>query len=462
MTKHLFRVVSRGSSNTVVPYGLIGKKMKKHAFLVLAAVVVASLMIGLAWAQPTIEVSRSVAKPGETITITGQSIVGANVIIQIRNTRTVVDTYNITVDLAGTYLIDYDVPLDTPIDIYTVNVQYDEETIETSFIVSRMTQNQLSTTIRTIVENAKKQAESALIQARKQGHIIPNEIKDNYYQGIDAIGDAGNQIQSQNYAEAQESLREALNLFREVVDYSYGEEVTPTLDPEQGKLRVQEMIDQLRRQYKEINAVVQKLKLNGINVDVLERDLNTLRNRIGEAQRSLDEGKITEAEQSAARTRQLVEQRLAALRQRQAEVTKRLAKTYQTALKNRVDAYIDTFHKLRSVRPVQSSLALNELESLQMKLMESGEHLEQDNIPVALREIRNTEFRLRRLSDAINGDVTSRLLNRIDELTANLQESTGTDSTRIEKEIEDTKNTLSDYLRRRSLTPDSDNASLSP
>jgi hypothetical protein len=443
-------------------YGWIEKKMKQNAFLVLAAVMVTSLMMGLAWAQPTIEVSPSVVKPGESIIITGQSTAGATLIVEVSNTRTLVDTYNITANPAGTYSIEYQISSDSPVDIYTVRVQDGGETIETSFIVSKMTQQQLANTIRTIVENAKRQAESALIQARKQGFTIPPEIRNKYQQGLDEIGNAGNSIQNNNYAEAQESLREALNRFREVVEYSYSEEVAPPIDPDQNRLRVQEMIDQLTRQYNDINAAVQKLKQNGLNVDVLEKDLNTLRNRIGEAQALLDEGMIAEAEQTAARTRQLVQERLAALRLRQVEITKRLAESYQSALKNRIDAYVDTFRKLQAVRPVQSALALQELESLQLKLTESSKLLDQGNIAVALREIHNTEFRLKRLKETVNGNVTSRLLNRIDELTANLQESTGADTSQIEKEIEDTKNTLNDYLRQKPPTHDSRNSSLSP
>jgi hypothetical protein len=402
-----------------------------------------------------------VVKPGESVIIIGHSIAGANLFVEISNTRALVKTFNITTNKMGTFRIPYEVPVNFPVDTYTVSLQDSGEKIEITFVVSKMTQQQLANTIRTLVENAKRQAESALIQSKKQGYTIPPEIMEKYTIGIEEVRNAADYIQGNNYIEAQESLIEALNQFRKVVEYSYSEELVPPIDPKQERLRIQEMIDQLKRKYNEINAVVKKLKLNGLNVNLLEQDLNTLQDKIIEAQTLLDEGKFFEAEQRVARTNHLLQQRLEALRQRQTEVTKRLAEIYQISLVNRVDSYIDTFQKLQSIRPIQSAIALQELELLQQNLMDSGEHLEQDNIRVALRKIRNTEFRLRRLSKTVNGNITQRLFNRIDELTANLQESSEEDASQIEKDIEETKNTLNEYLRVKPSL-DSSNTSNSP
>lgn len=455
MKKHLFRRVSRGSSNTIITYGLNREKMKQKTLLVLATIIIASWMISTASAQ-SILVSPPVVRPGETVTISGQTT--ASVIqVKISNTRTVLDNFNVTVD-SGMYSFEYLVHSDAPVDVYTVVIGSDGET---TFIVSKMSQEQLSNTIKTLVENAKRQAESAMIQARKQGQTVPSEVRNTYLQGLDAVRDAGSYIQNHNYGAAYESLQEALNLFREVIEYSYGEEVTPVVDPEQERVRVQEIIDQLKRQYTEIHAATQKLKQNGVDVDAIEEQLIALRNGIEEVQTSLDEGKIIEARQMATRLHQLVQQRLTALRQKQAEITKRLAERYQSSLENRVETYLDTFQKLQTIRPLKATLAIRELEALQTRLSASGELLETGNVVTALREMRVTEYRLRSLASTVNGVVTNRLLSRIDELAANLEESTGTDTSRIEKEIEDTKNSLSDYLRERpSIT--SNNATLTP
>ena len=457
MEKQLFRLVSRGSSNIIITYGLDGKKMKNKALLVLATMIFASFLVGIAWAQPTVEVSPSVVKPGDTVIISGQAAPAITIIIEISNSRALVDSLNVTTDSSGAYSIAYTISSDAPVDVYTVLV--DSES--TTFIVSKMNQLQLSNTIRMLVLNAKKQAESAMIQAKNQGQTIPPEIRNKYTQAMNAITEAGNHIQNQNYSEAQESLQEALNRFREIVEYSYGENVTPQVDPEQQRIRVQEMINQLWRQYKEVNAVTQRLKQYGLNVDILERQLNTLRNSIEGAQELLDEGNIAEAQQTAMRLQQLVKQRLAELKQRQAEITKRLAERYQLSLETRVVTYLTTFQKIQTIRPVASALAIQELESLQVRLAYSEALLENGNVASALREMHVTEYRLRNLANTVNGAITSRLLNRIDELAANLEESTGTDTSRIEKEIEDTKDSLNDYLRERHPTSTS-NTTLTP
>jgi hypothetical protein len=82
-----------------------------------------------------------------------------------------------------------------------------------------------------------------------------------------------------------------------------------------------------------------------------------------------------------------------------------------------------------------------------MKLADSSTQLETGNMLNALRGLRSTETRLKQLSNTVNGPVTSRLLNRIDELTADLEKTP--DDSHIKNEIEDTKDTLRDYLRAR-------------
>ena len=457
MEKHLFRLVSQGSSNIIITYGLDGKKMKNKALLALATMLIASLMVGVVLAQPSVDVSPGVVKPGETVVISGQTSAGVTLMVEISNSRALVDSFNVTTDVSGDYSVEYMVSGDAPVDVYTVLVDSEES----SFMVSKMSQEQLSNTIRMLVINAKKQAESALIQARNQGQAIPQELRDKYMQGLNAITQAGSHIQNKNYSEAQGSLQEALNRFREVVEYTYGDNVSPQVDPEQQRARVQEIIDQLKRQYGEIGAAAQKLKQNGVNVDVLELQLNTLRNSIEDAQALLDEDNIVEAQHMATRLQQLVKQRLAALRQKQAEITKRLAERYQLSLENRVETCLNTFQKIQTIRPVASALAIRELESLQARLSDSEELLETGNTASALREMYATEYRLRNLANTVNGVVSNRLLNRIDELAANLQESTGTDTSRIEKEIEDTKDSLTDYLREKRPTSAS-NTTLTP
>ena len=442
MAKHLFQMVSRGSSNTAKYSGQGEKGMKQKAIILLTMILATSMLVGTSLAQPT--VTPPVVQPGDAVTITGQTTVTTTVAIVISNTRAQIDAFNITSDQSGLYTHQYQLPEDAAIDVYTVTITVNGESSESSFIVSKMSQQQLVSTIRTLVLNAKKQAETVLIQARRQGQPIPEEARTHYQQGKNNLEAAVEAIDNQNYTEAQTELREAMNRFREVVAYNYGDTVEPPVDPQETRNRVQEQLDQLNKQYNQINVTVQRLAEQGLNVDVLERDLNILRNRINEAKNLLEEGDVEEAENKIIDTKRMVSQRLESLRQRQAEVTKRLAENYQSALEKRVEAYIDTFQKLQSVRPTQSAVALQELEQLQMKLADSNTQLETGNMVNAIRGLRSTETRLKRLSNTVNGPVTSRLLNRIDELTADLEKSPN--NTETKNEIESTKDTLREYL----------------
>jgi len=456
--KHLFHSVSRGSSSIILTYGCDEKKMKQKAILTLFALMMVSLTLGVALAQPTIEVSAPVIKPGDSITITGTSAALSSIIIEVSNTRATVETFNITVNSSGEYSVEYQLPDDAPVDIYTIKASTEDKSAETTFMVSHMTQQQVANTIRTMVTEAKRQAESALIQARKEGHVVPPQIREKYDQGLAELNKAVNAIQSQNYVIAQGSLQNAMNLFREVVEYTYGDDVVQPVNAEQMKRRLQEKIDLLERQYTEIKKAVDKLGQSGLNVEALQGELVMLRARIDEAQNLLDEGEISQAGQSIEQTQQIVTQRLAALRQRQGEITQRLAERYQTALATRIQAYVNTFQLLQSVRPVQSALALQELETLRQKLTLSGSAIENGNLVTALQEMKSTEYRLKRLASTVNGPYTSRLLSKIDELTASLEKSTGIDTTNIQTEIQKTQDELNDYLKRSPPTGNTDSS----
>jgi hypothetical protein len=450
--KHLFHMVSRGSSNTIDVYGGIRGKMKKKGILLLMVVMFAAMMLNVAFAQLTLDVTPSSVKPGEAVAISGTGTVGSTIIIEVMNSRTTVKSFNITVDSTGQFSVTYQLPANATIDIYTVKMEEGEETVQKTFIVSNMTPQQLVNTIKTLAAIARKQAETALIEAKNQGKQVPPDILDKYNQGVNELDKATNAIQSQNYVAAKASLQQAMNMFREVVKYSYEDNVEPPVDADQLKIRVQERIDQLNHQYTEINAVVKKLRAYGLNVDTLETELNTLRSMIGEAQNLLNEGRTAEAEQRVNRIQQLVTQRLQALRQRQSEVTKRLAERYQKSLENRVEAYIYTFQRLQSIRPVQSALALQELNTLRQKLGDSDTLINTGNVTTALQEMQNTEHRFKKLADTVNGPVTSRLLNRIDELTANIQNAPSTDLNQLQNELNQTRDNLKDYLSKHQST----------
>jgi hypothetical protein len=113
------------------------------------------------------------------------------------------------------------------------------------------------------------------------------------------------------------------------------------------------------------------------------------------------------------------------------------------------------------VRPIKSKIALTELEVLLEKLKESDSSLSNGNIVEAIRTMRVTEYRLKLLTRIVNGRITSMLLNRIDELTAHL-ETPESNINQLQDEIENTKDTLRDYLRKKSESDETNESTVSP
>jgi flagellin-specific chaperone FliS len=434
--------------------------MKKEMILGLSLIILASLTIGGVNAQITVEVSQAVVHPGDTVIISGYGLSNTNILVEISNTRKIVNTLNVTTDADGQYSIKYIVERDAVIDSYRVKIV--GETYVSSFIVSNMSPKLLTNSVRNIASIAKRSAETALIQMKKQGYTIPIEFEEKYREGLNSLVSADNAIKDNNFAFAHESIQDALNYFKEIIAYSYGNKnIEPPINKELVQNKVQDKINLLRRQYNEIKRAIYSLREYGLNAQILETDLNKLHEMIIDTQKLLDDGKIREADQSASRIQRIIREKLSTLRQRQAEITKKLAEKYQTSLENRVNTYIDTFEKIQTVRPIQSKIALTELEVLIDKLKESDSSLSNGNIVEAIRTMRVTEYRLKQLTRIVNGRITSMLLNRIDELTAYLEETPEPNINQLQDEIENAKDSLRDYLRKKSESGETNDSTIS-
>jgi hypothetical protein len=434
--------------------------MKREIIVGLSLIILASLMIGSVSAQITMEVSPTVVHPGDTVIISGHGLPNTNISIEISNTRKIVNMINITTNADGQYNIEYTVEKNAAIDSYRIKIVDEDQA--SSFIVSNMTPKLVINSIRYIASIAKRSSETALIQMRKQGYAIPIEYEEKYREGLHNLVSADNAIKDNNFAIAHESIQEALNYFKEIIEYSYeNKKIVPPSNNELVQNKVQDKINLLRRQYNEIKRAINNLREYGLNVRTLEADLNKLQEMIIETQKLLDDGKTREADQSASRIQRILREKLSILRQRQTEITKKLADRYQTSLENRVNTYIDTFEKLQTVRPIKSKIALTELDVLIEKLKESESSLSNGNIVEAIRTMRVTEYRLKLLTRIVNGRITSMLLNRIDELTAHL-ETPDSNINQLQDEIENTKDTLRDYLRKKTESDETNESTISP
>ena len=446
MKKQLFQKVSRDSSNTLVTYSSIEKMYKKKPLIVIFFIVIASLLIGDVQAQTTLEVSQIVVQPGGSVIMSGNGPADVIINLQISNSRGVVKSLNVSVADTGYFNELYEVPFDAHTDIYKVKTDIEGISTETSFVVSKISSQQLAFNVRILVMNAKRQAETILIEARKHGELLPVSIRDLYSEGVSELDKASNAIQTQNYAEAYSFSKEALNRFREIVEYSYGKEYVLPVDPQNARLKILEDIKQLELQHAQIATITRKMKSIGLNVSLLEENLDTLHLKIEEAKRLANEGRLMEAERIVSSTHNIIEERLSELRQKQNSITKRLAEKYQGSLEERVDTYIDVFHRLESIKPVQSINALQELEKLKLKISETNNLIETGQVVSALIEMRQTESRLKRVAQMANGPIMTKLLKRLDTLTAYIQNSSESDTKQVINEIEVVKNLIRDHF----------------
>jgi Mor family transcriptional regulator len=444
--KQLFQKVSGDPYNTVVTYSIIENMHKKKPLFVIFFIIIASLFIGDVGAQTTIEVSQIVVQPGQSVVISGNGPIGVSINLQISNSRGLLESFNVSVVDTGYFNLLYEVPFDAHTDIYWVKTEFEGISTETSFVVSKISSQQLAVNIKILVMNAKRQAETILIEARRHGELLPVSLRDLYTEGVSELDKASNAIQRQNYIEAYSFSKEALNKFREIVEYSYGKEFYLPVDPQNEKFEIEDDIEMLERQHAQLVTITRKMKGFGINVSLLDENLNSLHLKIEEAKRLVNEERFIEAEKVVSSTQSVIEKRISEVRQRQNSITKRLSERYQESLEKRVETYIDVFHRLESIKPVQSIIALQELQKIKEKIIEINYLIDNGQVVDAVNEMRQTEKSLKNIAEMVNGPLTSKLLKRLDTLTANLQNSSELDSKQITNEVELVKNLIRDHF----------------
>ena len=178
-----------------------------------------------------------------------------------------------------------------------VQIKVGGDMIEDSFVVSGMTPSKLAEIMRMMVSNAKKQAETALIQARKAGSQDDDALN-TYREALQLLGEAGKSFEVGNYVQAMNQGREALGLFNQVVDGSY---ITPDVEPPQdleqdrNTVKAQEAINRLQAELDELKKTANTIDEKGFSPGLTPMWFRRMQGELDYAQELVDSNQTGEA-----------------------------------------------------------------------------------------------------------------------------------------------------------------------
>ena len=450
--KRLFHSIPRGSSNTIVQKGISVRKMVKKGYLALTAVLLVMLSVSLASADPGIQVSERYFKPGDVVTVTVTGDPGESFGLDLANSRGLIQTHTGAVGEDGTYVWTYRLNATASTDTYMVQVRVGDDMIEDSFIVSGMTPSQLAETMRMMVSNAKKQAETALIQARKAGSQDDDALN-TYREAVQVLAEAGKSFEAGNYVQAMNQGREALGLFNQVVDGSYSTpDVEPPQDLEQDRnsVKAQEAINRLQAELDELKTTAEAIDEKGFSPGLTPMWFRRMQGELDEAQNLVDSNQVGEAARQLTMVSNQLKSGRASLQQRQAEIRDRLASRYKTALESRYTKMRDTLVLLEAVDAGKVSGALGEITDIQSRIRAAQDSMQAGNTGEAVRTLWEAERQMREALGKVNGDDTARLLEEIDRLTLQLENQDQTlEREKLLHRIEIVTQNLQDIMRSR-------------
>jgi len=450
--KRLFHSIPRGSSNTIVQKGISVRKMVRKGYLTLTVVLLVMLSVSLASADPGIQVSERYFKPGDVVTVTVTGDSGESFGLDLANSRGLIQTHTGSVGEDGTYVWTYRLNATATTDTYMVQIRVGDDMTEDSFVVSGMTLSQLAETVRMMVSNAKKQAETALIQARKAGSQDEDALN-TYREALQVLAEAGNSFEAGNYVQAMNQGREALGLFNQVVDGSYSTpDVEPPQDLEQDRNTVKawEAINRLQAELDELKKTTETIDEKGFSPGLTPIWFRRLQGELHDAQDLLDSNQVGEAARQLTMVSNQLKSGRASLQQRQAEIRDRLASRYKTALESRYTKMRDTLVLLEAVDAGKVSGALGEITDIQSRIRAAQDSMQAGNTGEAVRTLWEAERLMREALMKVNGDDTARLLDEIDRLTLQLENQGQTlEREKLLHRIEIATQNLQDIMRSR-------------
>ncbi|MFA9494908.1 MAG: hypothetical protein ACERKS_03210 [Candidatus Bathyarchaeota archaeon] len=444
--------------------------MVKKGYLALTAVLLVMLSIGFASADPGIQVSERYFKPGDVVTVTVTGDPGESFGLDLVNTRGLIQTHTGSVGEDGTYVWTYRLNATATTDTYMVLIRVGDDMTEDSFVVSGMTPSQLGETMRMMVSNAKKQAETALIQARKAGSQDDDALN-TYREALQILAEAGKSFEEGNYVQTMNQGREALGLFTQVVEGSYNTlDVEPPqgLEQDRNTVKAREAINRLQAELDELKKTTETIDEKGFSPGLTPMWFRRLQGELHDAQDLLDSNQVGEAARQLTMVSNQLKSGRVSLQQRQAEIRDRLASRYKTALESRYTKMRDTLVLLEAVDAGKVSGALGEITDIQSRIRAAQDSMQAGNTGEAVRTLWEAERQMREALMKVNGDDTARLLDEIDRLTLQLENQDQTlEREKLLHRIEIATQNLQDIMRSRTdivgnTTAPTQNNSLTP
>jgi hypothetical protein len=370
-----------------VQKGISVRKMCKSGYLALTVVLLVMLSLSFASADPGIQVSERYFKPGDVVTFTVTGDPGESFGLDLTNSRGLIQIHTASVGEDGAYVWTYRLNVTARTDTYMVQIRIGDDMIEDSFVVSGMTPSKLAEIMRMMVSNAKKQAETALIQARKAGSQN-DDVLNTYREALQLLAEAGKSFEEGNYIQAMNQGREALGLFNQVVDGSY---ITPDVEPPQDlkedrkAVKAQEAINRLQAELDMLKKTTDTIDKKGFSPGLTPIWFRRIQGELDDVQELVDSNQTGEAARQLTMVTNQVKSGRASLQQRQAEIRDRLASRYKTTLERRYTKMRDTLILLMAVDAGKVSGALGEIADIQSRIRTAQDNMQAGNTEEAVR-----------------------------------------------------------------------------
>jgi hypothetical protein len=449
--KQMFQLIPRGSSNTMMQDKGVVKEMRKHC-LVAGLILVLAISFGLAGVSADVSASESYVKPGNSVDLVFTGPPGSGFTVIVSDSRSIMDNVSLVFDGTGQYVWNYGVNETAYTDSIQVRATINGAVEETGFVTSRMDPALLAQTLITMATNSKKQAESALIEARKVGES-KDEMLTRYREATQLLADSKGYAEQGEHTKAFEAIKTALTMFETIIEDTYSTDVAPTTpENERNKIQTQEALNDLTKRLTELNRIAENLEKNGFNVDALREGITRMDNGLEKAQNEIESNNMGEAARYITDVNESLKKVQDAITTRMREHNQRKVASYQTSLVNRYNTMRNTLTVMKATNTDMITGVIADMEVIEGKLEEARGLYEEGNFVESIRVLHIADRDFKEAFSGINGRETQSLLDSLDQLTVKLEgESSQVNRMRIQRQIDSVKHSLSNRLEMETV-----------
>jgi hypothetical protein len=359
----------------------------------------------------------------ETVIITGETEPLSNITLVVTGSSGEIFNSTLLTDVNGTFTAIFELANDTLPGEYEVYMSNGEDAT-TNFTVLSINVQDIFNSLLAIAEYSKEKLEELMNETFEAGET-PQQVEEQYLHGLEALLDAENLQEEALYTPAINAIHRAIQHFKNALHHIYSQTGRSLPEANEKILNQNNLEEKINNKYNELeklNATLQQLITEEIDVGDAEQLLEEALESLNNASNALEEHDYEKAENEYEAAEELIDAVRDLVDEMAEEIKPSLALKFQKNFRNRIKQITKTLNKF------SNSLSENKIRKAYKALEKADKNLEKIEEKITLpdnsnvfSELENITLEFKHDLENINGEELGNSIVNLNAIHANIQ-----------------------------------------